>query len=219
MRPEKPTIVEDVKLRLNNSPFLIVVEYGGMNVNHFAELRSRLGGAGASLTVIKNTFLRRSIKDAGLPDLDAHLVGQTAFVVGEKDICASAKILKTFAAEFEKPTIRVGVLDNSVLDTAQVIALADLPPKEVLQAQLLGLLLSPATKLVRTLNEPGASLARVLAAMAEKAPAAPVVEAPAVAAVEEPAAPVAEVSAEVPAVEAAAAPEVAEAAPTETPAA
>ena len=210
MRPEKPTIVEDVKLRLNNSPFLIVVEYGGMNVNHFAELRNRLGGAGASLTVIKNTFLRRSIKDAGLPELDAHLTGQTAFVVGDKDICASAKILKTFAAEFEKPKIRVGILDNSILDTAQVIALADLPPKEVLQAQLLGLLLSPATKLVRTLNEPGASLARVLAAIAEKAPAAPAAEpAPAVEA------PVTED----PATEAPAAAVVAEDAPTETPAA
>ena len=213
MRPEKPTIVEDVKLRLNNSPFLIVVEYGGMNVNHFAELRNRLGGAGASLTVIKNTFLRRSIKDAGLPELDAHLTGQTAFVVGDKDICASAKILKTFAAEFEKPKIRVGILDNSILDTAQVIALADLPPKEVLQAQLLGLLLSPATKLVRTLNEPGASLARVLAAIAEKAPAAPVAEAPA-------SEPVAEDPVtEAPATEAPAAEVVAEAAPTETPAA
>jgi large subunit ribosomal protein L10 len=213
MRPEKPTIVEDVKLRLNNSPFLIVVEYGGMNVNHFAELRNRLGGAGASLTVIKNTFLRRSIKDAGLPELDAHLTGQTAFVVGDKDICASAKILKTFAAEFEKPKIRVGILDNSILDTAQVIALADLPPKEVLQAQLLGLLLSPATKLVRTLNEPGASLARVLAAIAEKAPAAPVAEA-AVAEAPPTEAPVAEVAAEAaPATEAPAA----ETAPTETP--
>ena len=210
MRPEKPTIVEDVKLRLNNSPFLIVVEYGGMNVNHFAELRNRLGGAGASLTVIKNTFLRRSIKDAGLPELDAHLTGQTAFVVGDKDICASAKILKTFAAEFEKPKIRVGILDNSILDTAQVIALADLPPKEVLQAQLLGLLLSPATKLVRTLNEPGASLARVLAAIAEKAPAAPAAEP----------APAAEVPVtDVPAAEAPATEVVAEAAPTETPAA
>jgi large subunit ribosomal protein L10 len=210
MRPEKPTIVEDVKLRLNNSPFLIVVEYGGMNVNHFAELRNRLGGAEASLTVIKNTFLRRSIKDAGLPELDAHLTGQTAFVVGDKDICASAKILKTFAAEFEKPKIRVGILDNSILDTAQVIALADLPPKEVLQAQLLGLLLSPATKLVRTLNEPGASLARVLAAIAEKAPAAPAAEP----------APAAEVPVtDAPATEAPAAEVVAEAAPTETPAA
>ena len=183
MRPEKPTIVEDVKLRLNNSPFLIIVEYGGMNVNHFAELRTRLGVSGASLTVVKNTFLRRAIKDAGLPDLDVHLTGQTAFAIGEKDICAAAKILKTFAAEFQKPKVRAAILDNSVLDIAQVMALADLPSKEVLQSQFLALLLTPATQLVRTLNEPGASLARVLAAIAEKAPAAkdpdPVAEVPA----------------------------------------
>jgi large subunit ribosomal protein L10 len=173
MRPEKPTIVEDIKLRLTNSPFLIIVEYGGMNVDHFAELRNRLAAAGATLTVIKNTFLRRSIKDAGLPQLDQYLTGQTAFVVGDKDICASAKILKTFSSEFEKPKIRAGILDNSILETAQVIALADLPSKEILQSQLLALLLTPATKLVRTLNEPATSLARVLAAIAEKAPAAP----------------------------------------------
>ena len=173
MRPEKPTIVEDVKIRLNNSPFLIVVDYGGMNVNHFAELRTRLGGAGASLTVVKNTFLRRSIKDAGYPELDVHLTGQTAFVVGEKDICASAKILKTFSSEFEKPKVRAGILDNSVLGTAEILALADLPSKEVLQAQLLALLLQPATQLVRTLNEPAASLARVLQAIVEKTPAVP----------------------------------------------
>jgi large subunit ribosomal protein L10 len=182
MRPEKPTIVEDVKIRLNNSPFLIVVDYGGMNVNHFAELRTRLGGAGASITVIKNTFLRRSIKDAGCPELDAHLKGQTAFVVGEKDVCASAKILKTFAAEFQKPTIRAGILDNAVLGVAEIVALADLPSKEVLQAQLLGLLLQPATQLVRTLNEPAASLARVLAAKAKEPEGS--VEAPEAAAAE-----------------------------------
>jgi large subunit ribosomal protein L10 len=194
MRPEKPTIVEDVKLRLNNSPFLIIVEYGGMNVNHFAELRTRLGASGASLTVVKNTFLRRSIKEAGLPELDAHLTGQTAFAVGEKDICAAAKILKTFAAEFQKPKVRAAILDNSVLEADQVLALADLPSKEVLQSQLLALLLTPATQLVRTLNEPGASLARVLAAIAEKAPAEPVAAAEAAPAVEavEAEAPVAE---------------------------
>lgn len=169
MRPEKPTIVEDVKQRLNNSPFLIVVDYGGMNVDHFAELRTRLAGAGAAMTVVKNTFLRRSIKEAGLPELDAHLSGQTAYVTGEKDICSAAKILKTFASEFDKPKIRAGVLDNAVLDTPQVIALADLPSKEVLQAQLLGMLLQPATKLVRTLNEPAASLARVLQAKVKAA--------------------------------------------------
>ena len=90
-------------------------------------------------------------------------------MTGEKDICGAAKILKTFSAEFEKPKIRAGILDNAILETAQVIALADLPSKEVLQAQLLGLLLMPATKLVRTLNEPGASLARVLQAKVKAA--------------------------------------------------
>ena len=208
MRPEKPTIVEDIKLRLANSPFLIIVEYGGMNVKHFAELRNRLGGAGASVTVSKNTFLRRSVKDAGLPDLDKHLTGQTAFVVGEKDICASAKILKTFAAEFEKPTIRIGILDNELLETAQVMALADLPSKEILQSQLLALLLTPATQLVRTLNEPAASLARVLKAIADKAPATPVEPAAeAVEAVAQEAAAEESPTAEAPAAEVPAAPE------------
>ena len=206
MRPEKPTIVEDVKLRLVSSPFLIIVEYGGMNVEHFAQLRTRLGGAGASLTVVKNTFLRRSIKDAGLPALDEHLSGQTAFVVGEKDICAAAKILKTFAAEFQKPSLRAGILDNSLLGADQIMELADLPPREILQSQLLALLLTPATQLVRTLNEPGASLARVLAAKVKSAPAqepaAPAAEEPA------PAAPVEEpVAAEAAPVEAAPVPE------------
>ncbi|NBZ95051.1 MAG: 50S ribosomal protein L10, partial [Proteobacteria bacterium] len=133
------------------------------------ELRTRLAGAGAAMTVVKNTFLRRSIKEAGLPELDDHLNGQTAYVTGDKDICSAAKILKTFSSEFEKPKIRAGVLDNAVLDTPQVIALADLPSKEVLQSQLLGMLLQPATKLVRTLNEPAASLARVLQAKVKAA--------------------------------------------------
>ncbi|MBM3856598.1 MAG: 50S ribosomal protein L10 [Verrucomicrobia bacterium] len=166
MRPEKSTIVDDVKLRLNAAPFLILIEYGGMNVIHFAELRKRLAEAGAQCSVVKNTFLKRALKDAGLASLDEHLTGQTALVTGEKDVCATAKTLKTFAAEFQKPTLRAGILDNAILSLDQIMALASLPSKESLQAQLLGLLLMPATNLVRTLNEPGASLARVLAAKA-----------------------------------------------------
>ena len=73
-------------------------------------------------------------------------------------------MIKTFAAEFKKPAVKVGILDNALLTAAQVEAMADLPPLPVLQAQLLGLLNSPASKLVRTLNEPGASLARALKA-------------------------------------------------------
>jgi large subunit ribosomal protein L10 len=169
MRPEKVTIVSDINAKLKSSPFLLIADYGGMKVTHFEELRKRLGGAGATCSVVKNTFLKIAIKELGLPELNGALNGQTAMITGESDIAATAKILKTFVSEFEKPVLKVGILDNAVLDAAQIKALADLPSKEVLQATLLGVLLAPATKLVRVFNEPGASLARVLKAKADAA--------------------------------------------------
>ncbi len=168
MRPEKVTIVEDLSAKLNKSPFLIVTEYAGMNVLQFSELRSRLAGAGAQCRVVKNTFLRRAAAEVGYPDLADNLAGQTAIVTGDSDVCAAAKILKGFSAEFQKPAVKVGVLDKVIISKEQIKALADLPPKEVLQAQLLGVLKSPLQKLVALLNEPGASLARLLKARVEK---------------------------------------------------
>jgi len=168
MRPEKASIVADVQEHLKKSPFAIVADFSGMKVKHFEELRTRLGAAGAKCQVVKNSFIKRAMAELGLPKLNGALAGQTAIVTGESDICAAAKILKTFAAEFEKPVIKAGVLDNAALSADQVKALADLPSKDVLQATLLGLLLAPATRLVRVLNEPGASLARLLQAKADK---------------------------------------------------
>ncbi len=90
-------------------------------------------------------------------------------VTGAQDVCAAAKVVKNFSDEFKKPEIKGGVLDGALLDAAGIKALADLPSREVLLAQLLGVLQAPASKLVRTLNEPAASLARVLQAKADKA--------------------------------------------------
>jgi large subunit ribosomal protein L10 len=168
MRPEKTTIVQDLSARLNASPFLIVTEYTGMNVLQFAELRNRLAGAGAQCKVVKNTFLRRAATEVGFPDLGKDLTGQTAIVIGENDVCAAAKVLKTFSTEFQRPAVKLGVLDHAVISKEQIQVLADLPAKPVLQAQLLGVLQSPAQKLVTVLNEPGASLARLLMARVEK---------------------------------------------------
>ena len=167
MRPEKPQIVSDLNAKLKSSPFLLVADYAGMQVKHFEELRRRLAAAGAEIHVIKNSFLKRACRELGFPEFNGILEGQNAMVTGEADICAAAKVLKVFVAEFEKPAIKAGVLDNALLDPAQVKALADLPSREVLQATLLGILLAPATRLVRVLQEPGASLARVLKAKAE----------------------------------------------------
>ena len=167
MRPEKASIVEDLQTKLNSSPFLFVADYTGLKVDQFSELRNRLAGAGARCHVVKNTFLRRAAKEAGLPEM-GELKGQTAIIVGDKDVAAAAKILKSFAAEFKKPVMRVGVIDHAVVSTDQITAIAELPSREILLAQLLGVLQSPASKLVRLLNEPASALARVIKAKADK---------------------------------------------------
>lgn len=167
MRPEKASIVEDIQAKLNNSPFLFVTDYSGLRVDQFSELRNRLAGAGARCHVVKNTFLKRAANQAGLPDL-GELKGQTAIIVGEKDVAAAAKVLKTFIGEFQKPSVKSGVIDRVVVSSDQINAIADLPSREVLLAQFLGVLQAPATKLVRVLNEPASALARVLQAKADK---------------------------------------------------
>ena len=171
MRPEKASIVSDLSERLTKSPFVLVTDYQRMNVNHFADLRNRLAASGAEMHVVKNSFLKRAMTDSGLPDVAGTLTGQTAVVTGDKDVAPVAKVLKMFAAEFKIAALKVGVVDKSVLSSKELETLAELPSREVLLAQLLGLLLSPATKLVRLFNEPGSALARLLNARKEKMPA------------------------------------------------
>ena len=168
MRPEKTNIVSDLSEKLKRSPFVIVTDYQRMKVANFSELRSRLAPTGAEMHVVKNNFLKRAMADSGFPDVSDQLVGQTAIVTGENDVALVAKIFKTFATEFKIAAVKIGFIDRAVLSTAELETLAELPPRETLQAQLLGLLLSPATRLVRLLNEPASALARLLKAKAEK---------------------------------------------------
>jgi large subunit ribosomal protein L10 len=168
MRPEKASIVSDLSEKLKRSPFVLVTDYQHMKVGDFGELRNRLAPTGAEVHVVKNNFLRRAMTDSGFPDVANKLVGQTAVVTGEKDVAPVAKIFKIFATEFKVAVLKIGFVDRAPLSKAELETLAELPPREVLQAQLLGLLLSPATRLVRLLNEPGSALARILNAKAQK---------------------------------------------------
>ena len=167
MHPAKAFIVNDLNKRLNDSPFIFVADYTGLNVIQFSELRNRLDKAGARCSVVKNSYLRLAAKGAGLPDL-GELRGQNAIVTGEKDVAAAAKVLKNFTAEFKKPTIRTGVVDRLIVSSEQIQVIADLPSRDVLLSQLLGVLQAPASTLVRLLNEPASQLARVLQAKADQ---------------------------------------------------
>lgn len=168
MRHEKTYIVSELQERLDQSPFLLLIDYIGLTVEQFGELRARLSVAGARCTVVKNTFIKQAARESGLPDLGENLTGQTAIVTGESDVCAAAKVLKNFASEFDKPAVKVGVLRGGLLTPEDVKSLADLPSREILLAQLLGVLQAPATKLARVLNEPATAFARLLKAKAEQ---------------------------------------------------
>lgn len=169
MRAEKQTISGEYVARLNSSPFFIVVDYTGLRVGPMTELRKRLRGAGAEIHVVKNTIFRIAAKEAGVGEIpSASLAGQVAVVTGQKDVSAAAKVIKTFASEFEKPKLRFGFLNNQRLEAAAIQELAELPPLEVLRGKLLGLFNTPATRLAALLNTPASQLARVLQAKADK---------------------------------------------------
>jgi len=168
MRTEKQFISQEYVARLNASPFFIVVDYTGLKVGPMTELRKRLVKAGAEIHVVKNSLFRLAAKEAGVAELNGALAGQIAVVTGQKDVSSAAKAVKTFQAEFEKPKIKFGYLNNQRLESKDVITLADLPSLDVLRGKIVGLLNTPATRLAQIIQTPAAQLARVLKAKVEK---------------------------------------------------
>jgi len=173
MRPEKQYITKEYLTRLNASPFFIVVNYKGLKVTHFTELRKRLNKTGAEVHVVKNSIFRIAAKEAGVAELNGSLTGQVAVITGQREISAAAKVVKTFGSEFDRLKIHFGYLNNQRLEQTELMTLADLPSIEVLRAKLLGVLNAPATKLVRLMNTPASQMARVLQARVEKGEQAP----------------------------------------------
>jgi large subunit ribosomal protein L10 len=176
MRAEKQLISKEYFERLNQVPFFIVADYQGLKVSHFAELRRRLSKAGAEMHVVKNSIFKIAAKSAGIEDLGAGMAGQLAVITGKQDVSVTAKVLKTFRSEFDKPKVRFGWLNNQRLEAVQLIALADLPSLDVLRGQIAALINTPATQLVRVLAAPGQQVARALQARVDKESQAPASE-------------------------------------------
>ena len=168
MRTEKQFISKEYITRLNSSPFFIVLDYRGLTVSNFNELRKRLRVSGSEVHVVKNSIFRVAAKEAGLADLKGALAGQLAVVTGQKDVSGAAKVLKGFATEFSKGAVHFGYLNNQRLENKDLMALADLPSLDVLRGKILGVLQAPAGQLVRILNTPGSMLARALQARVDK---------------------------------------------------
>lgn len=171
MRPEKKYLVDELDRHLGKSDYVFLTNYTTLTVADTAELRAVLAPVKAEFHVVKNSILQVASKARQLPDLTDLLKGQVAIVVGGRDASGVAKVLEKFHKDKQKCKVRGGVLQKQRLSPAEVTALAEMPPVEILRASLLGMLNTPASQAVRILNAVPTSLLNVLQAKAKEAAA------------------------------------------------
>jgi large subunit ribosomal protein L10 len=151
-KTERQATVESLTELLKGSPNVFVTDFSGLNVLRMTELRRRLRGAGVEYVVVKNTLAQRAFAANGVHALDEHLAGPTGLVLSGQDALAGAKVLSDFAREFEKPAIKIGLVDGRPVTPEQVKRLADLPPRDVLLAQLAGYIQAPMAQFAGVMN-------------------------------------------------------------------
>ena len=162
---------EAVKLiaaEIKGSQGSVLVDYRGINVSQDTELRVALRNAGVKYSVVKNTLTRFAVKELGLTDLDKSLFGPTALATSTTDPVAPAKVISEFAKKIDSLEIKAGVIGDRVIDVAGVLALAELPPKEVLVSRMIGMIAAPISGLVNVLNANIRGLAVALQAIVDK---------------------------------------------------
>jgi large subunit ribosomal protein L10 len=167
-KAQKQTLLDDYRGRLRGCEAALMADYRGLKVKDLQRLRRQLREAGCTLLVTKNTLMVHALKAEGMPVPQELLKGPVAVGFCSKEPAAAAKILNDFAKDSKILTIRGGLLGSQVLDSANVIALATLPPREVLLAELLGSLQGPASTLVGLLTAPMRQLVYTLQARGEQ---------------------------------------------------
>lgn len=167
-RPEKVAVVNEVFEKLTKAQSVVLVGFRGLTVQEATELRKKLREAGVELRVTKNTLTRLAAEKADLKDLHAYLEGPTALAFGYEDPVSPAKILSDFAKDHKKLQLKGGVLEGRVIDQAMVTALAELPTRDVLLGQLVGLMQAPIRNLAYVLSAPIRNTVYVLDAVRQK---------------------------------------------------
>jgi large subunit ribosomal protein L10 len=170
-REQKAAAIEEVATQIQESEAVFAVDYRGISVPQAAELRTRLTEAGARFRVVKNTLTQRAADQAGAESLKEFLQGPTAFtfvVADGGDVALAAKALATFRRENDVLSFKGGVMNGAPLTADQLEALSRLPARDVLHQQLVGMIASPITGLVRGLNALISGLAIQLQQIAEQ---------------------------------------------------
>lgn len=172
-RNDKQQVIEELQEKLSSASAFYLTDFTGMNVKQMTEFRSRLRKQGVEYMVVKNTLAQRAIAGLELPDVASFFTGPTGLVIGQDDAVSAAKVLADFAREFDnKPAIKLGVVDRQGVGPDQVKRLAELPPKEVLLAQLAGGLQAPMARLAGGMQNLLGGFARAVDALRREREAA-----------------------------------------------
>jgi len=166
-RSQKSEAVAQLNAVFTEMGVVVITRNLGMTVEQSTALRTKMRDVGAAYKVAKNSLAKLAIKDTDYTGLDEYLVGPVG-LAWSADPVAAAKAVVEFAKTNDKLEIVGGSMGTVVLNEAGVRALATMPSLDELRAKLIGLVNAPATKIVRTIAEPGAQLARVFGAYANK---------------------------------------------------
>jgi large subunit ribosomal protein L10 len=166
-KERKELLIAQYSQWVGKSKGVVVTEYMGLTVKDFDALRAKIREAGGEFHVVKNTLMLHALEQAGMPASASDFEKSSAVAFAFSDAPAIAKIMTEIARTSEFVKVKSGYLDKAHLTADGVKALAELPPLPVMRAQLLGTILAPASKLVRTLAEPGRMIAAVIKAHVE----------------------------------------------------
>jgi large subunit ribosomal protein L10 len=169
-RTQKESLVSGIRERIDRAPVMYLTDFTGLSVKQMTELRRTLKRSGAEYVVVKNRLAARAVAEAeGMPDLGESLTGPTGLVFGYDDVVGAAKVLSDFAkAHDSKPAFKLGVMDRKLLDPSQIDRLAQLPPREVLLAQLAGAFEAPMAQLAAALGAKLQEMVGLLDALREQ---------------------------------------------------
>ena len=170
-RAAKRELIDSLHGALKSTGVVVVAHNTGMVAAQSADFRSKVKAAGGTVKVTKNKLAQLALKDTDAEKLSGLMKGPVILAFS-KDPIAAAKAAVTYAKGNDKLVILGGAMGKTLLDAKAVKALAELPSLDELRAKLIGLLNAPATKIARTVKEPGGQLARVIQAKAAKSEAA-----------------------------------------------
>jgi len=167
-REQKAVAIEQIAAHIDESHAIFAVDYRGISVPQIAELRAKLRDADATFKVVKNSLTERAADQAGAKTLKEYLAGPTALTFVRGDVATAAKAIADYGKATQLLPFKGGLMDGSVLDVEQIRSLSRLPSREVLYGQLVGVVASPVTGVVRSLAALLGGLASALGQVQQK---------------------------------------------------